>query len=49
MEALQPEIPQMLEAPEVNGLVVYSREPPSISYRTTACVRLDGPGVCPMP
>lgn len=48
--ANQPEIFTGLELPtQADWVVIYSREPQSLSYRTTACVRLDGVEGCPSP
>lgn len=33
----------------VDWVVIYSREPHSLTYRTTGCVRLDGGSPCPAP
>jgi hypothetical protein len=33
----------------VDWLVVYTRNPQDIAYRTTACVRMDGGSPCPIP
>ncbi len=33
----------------VDWVIIYSREPNSLEYRTTACIRLDGNTGCPTP
>jgi hypothetical protein len=48
MAANQPQISSSMQVPSpAHWVVIYSREPNSVDYRTTACVRLDGPEACP--
>lgn len=50
ISALQPEMTWGTQvAAPAHWVVVYSREPQSLGYRTTACVRLDGGAGCPAP